>query len=75
MKKNNFQILEPSTKVEDTNSLEEKYENLKQKQGHRRVVSANYNCAKILAKRISTNKEVQEPSMTASKKASTKRQK
>jgi hypothetical protein len=75
MKKNNFQRLEPSTKVEDTDSLEERYENSKQKQGHRRVVSANYNCAKILAKRISTNKEAQEPSMTASKKASTKRQK
>jgi hypothetical protein len=68
-----MQRLEPSTKVEDTDSLEERHENLKQKQGHRRVVSANYNCAKILAKRISTNKEAQEPSMTASKNASTKR--
>lgn len=73
MKKNKFQKPEPSMKIEDNDSLEERFEYLKEKRGHRRVVSANYNCAKILAKRISSNKESQEPSMTANKNASMKR--
>lgn len=36
-------ILEAEPVVNDTDSLEERFEDLKQKRGHRRVVSENYN--------------------------------
>lgn len=40
-------------KIIDEDSLEEKFQEIKRK-GHRRVASANYNCAKILTKKITT---------------------
>ncbi|CAI2362319.1 unnamed protein product [Moneuplotes crassus] len=44
---------EVNAKAEQQDSLEEKFADIK-KRNHRRVASANYNCAKILAKKITT---------------------